>query len=159
VRRSRAQLVQAAFNATSVASSLGLLLIATLVLGCHDYRGEECRNFVISVNSKLEEIDHVTAASDPSRNVSAADMRHLAVLYDSLAKKTSGGSMSTKELAKLRADYHQMVLEAARLARVVADAIDAKDIEAAMKAHERFGEVVSKEDILVSQVNAFCQSR
>jgi ferredoxin-NADP reductase len=127
-------------------------------MGCHDYKGEECRAFVISVNNNLEEIDRVTANKDPSHDVSAADMRHLAELYEVLAKKTDATPTNTKELAKLRADYHLMVLEAAKLARGVADALDAKDLEAAMKAHERFGAVVSKEDVLVSQVNAFCQT-
>jgi DNA-binding transcriptional regulator YbjK len=130
-----------------------------LLIGCHDYRGEECRAFVIAVNSKLEEIDRVTSNYDPSHNVSAEDMRHLAELYESLAKKTQATHLDTKELAQLRAQYHAMVLEAAKLARKVADALDAKDLETAMKAHERFGAVVSKEDILVGQVNAFCQSR
>jgi hypothetical protein len=133
--------------------------VSIAAVGCHDYRGEECRAFVISVNSKLDEIDRVTANKDPSHNVSAADMRHLAGLYDALAAKTAETHTNTKELVKLRADYHVMVLEAARLARAVADALDAKDLEAAMKAHERFGEVVSKEDLLVGQVNAFCQTR
>jgi hypothetical protein len=86
-------------------------------------------------------------------------MRHLAELYESLGKKTSGGHLVTKELAQLRGEYNAMVLEAARLARKVADALDAKDIEAAMKAHQQFGEVVSKEDVLVGQVNSFCQTR
>jgi hypothetical protein len=135
------------------------IVVASSLAGCRDLRGEECRNIVNSVNSKLAEIDQVTRAQDPSRNVTSADMRQLASLYDALAAKTSAGQYSTRELAKLREDYHRMVLEAARLARVVADALDAKDLEAAMKAHEQFGEVVSKEDVLVSQVNSFCQNR
>ena len=136
-----------------------VLIVLNAVVGCHDYRGEECRAFVITVNGKLEQIDQVTANKDPSHDVTSTDMRHLAGLYDDLAKSTAQGDTKTKELIKLRTDYHAMVSEAARLARVVADALDAKDIEAAMKAHTQFGAVVSKEDILVGQVNAFCQTR
>lgn len=86
-------------------------------------------------------------------------MRQLAKLYEDLAKYTAASDVKTKELIKLRADYHVMVEEAAKLARGVAEALDAKDLESAMKAHARFGEVVSKEDLLVGQVNAFCQTR
>lgn len=122
-------------------------------------RGEECRKFVVAVNGKLEQIDQITANRDPARNVSSAEMRHLAELYDGLAKKTAAGEISTKDLDRLRSEYNLMVLEAAKHARAVANALDAKDLEAAMKAHERFGEVVSKEDILVGQVNAICQQK
>jgi DNA-binding transcriptional regulator YbjK len=129
------------------------------VSSCRDLRDEECRKFVSAVNGKLEEIERITGNRDPSRNVTSAEMRRLAELYDGLAKKTSAGELSTKILDKLRSEYNLMVLEAAKDARAVADALDAKDLEAAMKAHERFGEVVSKEDTLVGQVNALCQQK
>jgi uncharacterized protein YgbK (DUF1537 family) len=125
---------------------------------CRDKRDEECRRFVVAVNGKLDDIDRITSHRDPSLNVTSAEMRHLAELYDALAKKTAAGQVSTSELDKLRNEYNLMVLEAAKHARAVADALDAKDLDAAMKAHAHFGEVVSKEDVLVGQVNALCQS-
>lgn len=138
---------------------LGLIVLGLGATACHDYRGEECRAFVISVNSRLEAIDKITKSTDPTRTVSPGDMRRLAVLYQELAHKTAATPMNTAELVRLRSEYHSMVLEASKLAGSVAEALEAKDIEKAMKAHERFGQVVSKEDVLVGQVNAFCQNR
>lgn len=146
-----------------------LLLFAVVlssVSGCRNARYEECRAFVYAVNTRLAEIDRVTAqgAGGPGsvsgtgdHSVNPSDMRHLAELYERLADKTGKISIRSTELQQLRERYRTMVLDAARLARSIADSLEAKNIEAAMKAHEQFSAVVSREDELVSLVNAFCR--
>jgi hypothetical protein len=136
-----------------------LLCILNLpgVAGCRNARHEECRAFVYAVNTRLAEIDRVTAQGSAEHSVNPADMRHLADLYEKLAEKADKISIHSTELQQLRERYRTMVLDAARLARSIADSLESKDLEAAMKAHEQFSAVVSREDELVSLVNAFCR--
>ena len=125
--------------------------------GCRNPRNDECRAFVYAVNARLAEIDQATAQAPNGHDVNPSDMRHLADLYQKLADKTDALPISSTELQNLRSQYRAMVLDSARLARSIADSLDAKNIEAAMKAHEQFSSVVSREDELVSRVNAFCR--
>lgn len=138
-----------------------VLLLASVAIpaasGCRNVRYEECRAFVHAVNTRLGEIDRLTARRADRQQVSSAEMRHLAELYEALADKTERVAMGSGELVQLRKDYREMVLEAARLARSIADALDAKNLELALKLHEQFGTVVSREDELVTRVNAFCR--
>jgi hypothetical protein len=135
------------------------------VTSCRNARYEECHAFVYAVNTRLAEIDRVTAqgagpgsgSGTGEHSVNPSDMRHLAALYEQLAEKTGKISIRSKELQQLRERYRTMVLDAAKLARSIADSLEAKNIEAAMKAHEQFSAVVSREDELVSLVNAFCR--
>jgi len=127
------------------------------VVGCRNARHEECRAFVYAVNTRLVEIDRVTAEGTGEHSVNPSDMRHLAELYEKLTVKTDAINIRSPELQQLRERYRAMVLEAAKLARKIADSLESKNIEAAMKAHEQFSAVVSREDELVSLVNAFCR--
>ncbi len=135
---------------------LGVVSLACCV-GCRNARHEECRAFVYAVNTRLAEIDRVTARGSTEHSVNPGDMRHLAELYEKLAEKTDAISIHSTELRKLREQYRTMVLDAAKLARSIASSLEAKNLEAAMKAHEQFSAVVSREDELVSLVNAFCR--
>lgn len=110
-----------------------------------------------AVNTRLVEIDRVTAEGTGEHSVNPSDMRHLAELYEKLTVKTDAINIRSPELQQLRERYRAMVLEAAKLARKIADSLESKNIEAAMKAHEQFSAVVSREDELVSLVNAFCR--
>ena len=136
-------------------SAIGIGVLLSLV-GCKGTRHEECRVFVYTVNTRLQEIDRVAAEGAAARNVDAADMRRLAGLYEQLAEKSGAISIRSPDLNGMREQYRTMVLDAARLARAIADALDAKQLDAAMKAQERFTAVVSREDELVSRVNSFC---
>jgi hypothetical protein len=127
------------------------------LIGCRNVRADECRTFVYSVNTRLAEIDRASAAGSLAQTVTPADMRHLAELYGRLAEKTQAQRIGSTELSELRDQYRALVLDSARLARSIADSLEAKDIEAAMKSHERFSAVVSREDDLVSRVNAYCR--
>ncbi|HEY5956700.1 MAG TPA: hypothetical protein VIV60_09115 [Polyangiaceae bacterium] len=126
-------------------------------LGCKSTRDSECRNFVYAVNSRLGDIDRLTQQRPDGQRINAGEMRHLAELYQNLADKTDQLSIDQPELRTLREQYRAMVYDAARLARSIAESLDKKDIEAAMKAHSQFSAVVSREDELVTRVNAFCR--
>jgi hypothetical protein len=137
---------------------LGLALAIGVASGCRNPRNDECRAFVYAVNARLAEIDHATAEGSDAHSVNSSDMRRLADLYQKLADKTDAIAISSTELQNLRGQYRAMVLDSARLARGIADSLDAKNIEAAMKAHEQFSSVVSREDELVTRVNSFCRN-
>ena len=134
-----------------------LVLVAAISSGCRNVRHEECRAFVYAINTRLGEIDRLTAQAGDGQNVSPAEMRRLAELYEKLADKAERVSIGSNELVQLRQEYRAMVLDAAKLARQIADALDAKNLESAMKAHGQFSAVVSREDELVTRVNAFCR--
>lgn len=137
----------------------GLLPIAASLLlwsGCARRQNDECRAFVLAVNHHLAEIELAAEKDAGARTPTPDNMRRLAKLYQNLAEATQSLNIGTGELGKLRNDYRFMVLDAATLASSIAASLDAKDLETALKTHERFGEVVSREDALVARVNALC---
>lgn len=125
--------------------------------GCRNVHADECEAFVYTVNTRLAEIDRASTAASQADAAKSGDMRRLAELYERLADKVKVQKISSTELANLRDQYRTMVLDSARLATDIASALDAKNLESAMKAHEQFGAVVSREDDLVSRVNAYCR--
>jgi hypothetical protein len=143
----------------SIVQRVSLLCTIMLLgcIGCRNPRNDECRAFVYAVNTRLAEIDRVTAQGTQTHDINPNDMRKLAELYDKLADKTGAIAIGSTELGKLRDQYRTMVLDAAKLARGIADSLESKNLEAAMKAHEQFSAVVSREDELVSRVNAYCR--
>ena len=126
--------------------------------GCRKQAPNECRAFVQAVNQHLAEIERVTDPDAGSQPPTPATMRRLATLYRDLAEKIAALTIESAELRQLSDKYRSMVLDAAKLAGSIADSIEAKDIPAAMKTHQQFSEVVSREDALVGGVNAFCRA-
>lgn len=125
--------------------------------GCRNHENNECRAFVQAVNFHLGEIERVTDQDAGIQTPTPATMRRLASLYRDLAEKIGALSIHSTELRALSEKYRAMVLDAAKLANSIADSIEAKDIAAAMKTHQQFSEVVSREDALVGGVNALCR--
>ena len=137
-----------------------LLVIALGVCGaagCRNVHADECGAFVYAVNTRLAEIDRASAAGAQAESATPLDMRRLAELYEKLADKVKAQKISSPELAELRDKYRTMVLDSAQLARSIADSLEAKNLDGAMQAHEQFSAVVSREDDLVSRVNAYCR--
>ncbi|MGE5787341.1 MAG: hypothetical protein ACM3ZE_22295 [Myxococcales bacterium] len=131
---------------------------ATAGQGCRKHENNECKAFVQAVNLHLAEIERVTDQDAGNQAPTPTTMRRLASLYRDLAAKIGALSMHSSELRQLSEQYRAMVLDAAKLAGSIADSIEAKDISAAMKTHQQFSEVVSREDALVGSVNALCRT-
>lgn len=138
-------------------SGLTCSLALTLLVGCDHRQNDECRAFVQAVNLHLAEIEQAAERDAGARTPTPDNMRRLARLYRDLAETTQTLRIGTGDLGTLRDDYRVMVLDAANLASSIATSLEAKDVQAALKTHERFADVVSREDAVVARVNALCR--
>lgn len=138
-------------------STLTCCLALTLLASCGRRQNDECRAFVQAVNLHLAEIEQAAERDAGARTPTPDNMRRLARLYRELAETTQTLRIGTGDLGALRDDYRVMVLDAANLASSIATSLEAKDVQAALKTHERFADVVSREDALVARVNALCR--
>jgi hypothetical protein len=131
---------------------LAALTLATS--GCQGLeRVDECRAVTRLANPVLVEIDR------QHLDVHAATYRTISAEYEALASSAAQVKIRTKRVAEAVNDYERMLHEAARDARVFADALDAKDEARIAVARTGAARTLRHEATAIARLDIACRFR
>jgi hypothetical protein len=115
----------------------------------------QCNALIEVINQAIRDLERIQRDdSDPS---GISDLRAMAAALDRVVAAASGVRLSIPELRKASQDYQEMSTTAARAARIMADAAEARDRAGVEAAQTILQEAVAREDPLVDRLNAFCK--
>jgi hypothetical protein len=128
-----------------------LLLGAT---GCQK-KANECNQLIEVINKGVDNLNKLSKSADPT---SSADFKTMADTMEKLATDASKVELTVPELKKYSGEYQTMVKEAAKAARDLAAAVDAKDPAKMASANTALDKATKAEEPLVEGINKFCQT-
>jgi hypothetical protein len=131
-----------------------LLLLWLPLSGCERIaRTKQCKNLVSTVNSALDEI-----AARQDAGVSAAGEREMAGRYERLAAELLALKLENEALAKTVAEYAVMVKDTARLLRRIADSRERNEAIVIAVSKRELANQARREKMIVTRIDAACQS-
>jgi hypothetical protein len=138
-------------NAQVVAGALALL-----ATGCFSAKRAECELLTTTANADLEAIERDVADVPPDPPGAAERLDAIAARYEGLSQRVSKLGFGTAELQAQAIAYHRLTGDAAAATRRLAAAVRAGDPAVQHVAEQEFEQVASRQQQLVTQVNAFC---
>ena len=132
---------------------LALICVLATTPGCgHFRRVARCRRLADHVNQTLDSI----AAQNASNGVSAASYRAIATRYEQLGRDVETFSSDDDNLGRALKDYDAFFQDTGRTLRVLADALDRKDMAGAARIRRDAGTLMRRDRSLAARVDAAC---
>jgi hypothetical protein len=128
--------------------------LAFATAGCQGLeRVDECRAVTRLANPLLADIDR------EHLDVRAATYRTISTRYEGLASSAAQLKIRTKRVAEALNDYERMLHEAARDARMFADALDARDEARIAIARTGASRTLRHEATAIARLDSACRFR
>ena len=121
--------------------------------GCgHFRRVARCRRLADHVNQTLDSI----AAQNASNGASGASYRAIATRYEQLGREMEGFATEDDNLGRALKDYDAFFQDTGRTLRLLADALDRRDLAGAARIRRDAGTLMRRDRTLAARVDAAC---
>jgi hypothetical protein len=126
---------------------------ALSLLGC-DSKTRQCNRLIGVINKEQEPLK-----KEPPKLDDPGSLRTFGDTLDGVAKQVSTVELKDEELGGFRDNYAKMAKDLAKVARDMANAVEAKDVAKQSESGKTMSTFEGRENELVGGLNGYCQSR
>ena len=140
--------------------ALGVVGFACSLSGCGRYsRTKQCRALIAQVNPALDDVLTITHGGEESDAGVGGSGSYVAAAgrYERLAKSLGPMEFGTEDMAKLVAEYAEVLRSVAQSLRSLAASLDANNAADSERANRDLDRLATRERQLVSRMESWCQ--
>jgi hypothetical protein len=135
-----------------VSRFLAVVGVATLCLCACDGKTRQCNRLISVINKEQEPLK-----KSPPKLDEPASLRSFADTLDAVGKQVAAVELADEELLEYRDSYGKMAKDLAKVARDMANAVEAKDVSKQSEAGKTMSTFEGRENDLVGGLNGYCQ--